>query len=259
MLIILIHGRVKFYISKLLYRPIYKTLPRPTGDSMFSGLDISAPDMEYDAPDRTLNPPLRQGEDAPTLRALEGRPALEVREEREEERMRLLSMSMEQRDESTDDEDEEMHQAALISFDVEATDASPNTAGSWSAELRSANEMKPSNDVNYRVTGLTMLPTILATEGIREIVAGILVMPLEAVMVRIIGRAYQRSAGLSVSNLYDLYSFRDLVPAYGNLFGAFAIQVVVTGAVWAGFTFGTQRWASKRRPNTEEKEDAPAE
>lgn len=254
MLVILLHGRIKFFVSKLLYRPIYKSLPHPTGDSMFSGLDITAPDMEYDAPDRSSEDRVRNhGADAGTLRALEGRPALEVREEREEERMRLLSRSMEQRDNPSDDDDEELHQATLISFDVEATDTAPDATSSWSAELRSANESKPSSDVEYRVTGLTMLPTILATEGLREVAAGILVMPLEALMVRVIARAYQKSAGLDVSNIYEVLSIQDLFPAFGSLFGCFAIQVAFTGVVWTGFTMGVQLWALHRRPRPEEK------
>jgi hypothetical protein len=258
MLVILLHGRAKFHISKFLYRPIYKTLPRPTGDSMFSGLDVSAPDMEYDAPDRINAPPPSQGEDALTLRALEGRPAVEIRDEREEERVRLIASSPEQRDDATDDEDEEMRQTTLISFDVHATDATPNTSGSWSAELRSANETKQPDGVVYRVTGLTMLPTILATEGLREIVAGFLVMPLEAVMVRIIARAYLGSGGASVSNLYEIFSFREVAPAWESIFGAFAIQVAVTGVVWGAFTFGALRWTAKKDPKEAEEGEAPA-
>jgi hypothetical protein len=209
---------------------------------MFTGVDISPPDMEYDAPDR-ISPEPRQGEDARTLRALEGRPALEIREEREEERMRLLSRSMEPRDDLTDDDTEELHQATLLSFDIEPGEAIPNTAGSWSAELRSANEPKSSNETNYRVTGLTMLPTILAAEGLREIVAGMLVLPLEAIMVRIIARDYRASASLGLSDLYGVFSLRDLVPASTNLLGSFTIQVAITGIVWAGFTIGTH-WST---------------
>jgi hypothetical protein len=80
-------------------------------------------------------------------------------------------------------------------------------------------------------------------------------MPLEALMVRIIGRAYQRSAGLDVSNLYELSSVRDLLPASGNLFGAFAIQIAVTGVVWAGYTLGVGLWVAHRRPKTEDSDD----
>jgi hypothetical protein len=256
MLIILLHGRIKFFIAKLVYRPIYKTLPRPTGESMFSGLDVKAPELEYDAPDRISSTRRRSGEDAQTLRALEGRPAmerrstLEVREEREEERMRLLSISIEQQDIPSDD-DEERHQAPLISFDVEATDSVPDAMGSWSAELRSANDMQPSGDVRYHITGLTLLPTISATEGLREIVASILVLPLETLMVRIIARAYRQSAGAVVSDLYEVSSFRALLPASSNLLGAFTLQIAVTGVVWAGFTFGTQWYTASRAKYTE--------
>lgn len=217
---------------------------------MFSGLGITAPALEYDAPDRVGNDSNRTGEDAQTLRALEGRPALgeglpalEVREEREEERMRLLSISIEQQEVPSDDE-EERQQAPLISFDVEATDTTPGPSGSWSAELRSANDVQSTGDVKYRVTGLTMLPTILATEGLREIFAGILVLPLEALMVRVIARAYRQSAGSSMSDLYEIFSVRDLLPASSNILGAFAVQVVVTGIVWSAFTVGSQWWVT---------------
>ena len=215
--------------------------------------------MEYDAPDR-LPERRSEGMDQRTLHALEGRPTLEVREEREEERMRLLSRAMEQQDNdrSEDEGDEELQQATLISFDIEASDAAPSAAapnasgsGSWSAELRSTNDMKASEVTSYRVTGLTMLPTILATEGLREVIAGLLVLPLESLMVRTIGRAYQKSAALDVANLYAPFSFGDMVPAYGNLFGAFSIQVVVTGAVWAGYTFGVWLCLELRRIKSE--------
>ena len=252
MLVILIHGRVKFFVCKLLYRPVYKALPRPTGDSMFSGLALDAPSLEYDAPDRENERPQWHGEDAPTLRALEGRPTLEDREAREEERMRLLSLAMEQNDDSSIDEGDEMQQATLISFDVEATPPVENSSGPWSAELRSANEPKKSKGIDYRVTGLTMLPTFLATEGLRDIIAGVIVLPLEAIMVRIIGRAYQQSAGMGLSDFYTVFAVKDLVPASGNIFGAFALQALFTGAIWTGFTLASQRWIAKRKPKLDE-------
>jgi hypothetical protein len=170
---------------------------------MFSGIPDAAPAMEYDAPDR--NPGIEavpnatiRAEDPPTLRALEGRPAMEPQNEAQLGRTEAV---FEIEHDSSDEEEGEMAQATLISFDVEATESMDNSLGPWSAELRSANEPGQSKDVKYRVTGLTLLPTILATEGLREVIAGILVMPLEAVMVRIIARAYRQSAGLSTSDL----------------------------------------------------------
>jgi hypothetical protein len=137
-----------------------------------------------------------------------------------------------------------MTHATLISFDVEATDVVESSRGTWSAELRSANEPKPSSDVKYRVTGVTMLPPIMATEGLREIAAGIIVMPLEALMVRVIGRAYRTSAGLGMEDMYPLgHGF----PSMGNLCSVLTVQLAVTGVIWAGFTVATQWWVSRRR------------
>ena len=199
---------------------------------MFSGLSISAPTMEYDTPDR-VEQRSSQRSDEHTLRALEGRPAFE----------------RPNRDDSSDEEDE-IAQATLISFDVEATEAVENSRGTWSAELRSANDPKPSDGIMYRVTGLTMLPPIMATEGLREIVAGILVMPLEAVMVRVIGRAYRASAGLGMD---DIYLVGPGIYGFANLFAVLTMQLAITGVAWAGFTIGTQRWAARRRTILAEK------
>jgi hypothetical protein len=235
MLIILAHGKVKYMVARIMYRPIYKTLPRPSGDSMFSGINISAPVLEYDTPDQNANERSRyRSEDEPTLRALEGLPALDRQDTRPHPN--------ERDQDSSEDEEEEMTHAALISFDVEATDVVESSLGTWSAELRSANEPKPSLDVKYRVTGLTMLPPIMATEGLREIVSGIIVMPLEALMVRVIGRAYRGSAGLGTEDMY-----RWGVPSVGNLCSALTVQLAITGVIWAGFTVGTQWWAVRRR------------
>ena len=224
---------------------------------MFSGNPEAAPAVEYDAPDRIdeagnieVTPNIHaRAEDSPTLRALEGRAATDPQEEPQRVRRETV-FEMEQ--DSSDEEDAEMAHATLISFDVEATESMDNSRGTWSAELRSANESKQSKEVKYRVTGLTLLPTILATEGLREVIAGVLVMPLEAVMVRIIARAYRGSAGLSVS---DLYQLRDPVPAFENLFSAFALQLAVTGVVWAGFTVGSQWWGTRKYSKVENKEN----
>jgi hypothetical protein len=246
MLIILAHGKLKFAVSRIIYRPIYKALPRPTGDSMFSGLPITAPSMEYDAPDRDRRSDesgLYRGEDEPTLRALEGLPTLERTDTR--------SRRSETGGGTTDDEDGEMAQATLISFDVEATEAVEPSLGMWSAELRSANGPRPPEDAKYRVTGLTMLPPIMATEGLREVAAGIVVLPLEALMVRMIGSAYRTSGGMAIDDLFpNSFSLKGV--SFGNIFSAFNIQLAVTGVVWAGFTLGAQWYAMREREKLEE-------
>jgi len=215
-LAILLHGKIKFAVSRLLYRPIYKALPRkffclnmrelilqppfinivcsslsvelltihpgPTGESMFVGLPIHPPLMEYDTPD--TDPPAgtrSRSEDEPTLRALEGRPALDLSEP---EIIQDDTTAME-----GEEEEIEVNHARMISFDVEATTPVEGGTGSWSAELRSANEPKQTGP-RFRVTGLTILPTILATEGLKELVGSILVLPLEQTMVRVSSLPY---------------------------------------------------------------------
>jgi len=197
-------------------------------------------------------------EDEQTLRALEGYPAAdqEERERREEERMRLLSLAMERAEAGEVSEDEiEEPTATLISFDVEATEPIGDTAGTWSAELRSANDPQPSNEIKYRVTGLTMLPTILATEGLRELAAGVLTMPLEAIMVRVIARSY---AEIEAPMFYEVFEFRSLLPVVENIFGAVAIQFIFAGAIWAGYTYAVQRYTTKKiLQDDEDKENIP--
>lgn len=251
-LAILAHGKLKFFIARLLYRPIYKSLPRPVGDSIFSGLAGPAPLMEFDTPDTVVEERPRRGEDTPTLRALEGLPALD-RDGREEVHRR--TSIFDPRDDSSDDGNDEMQQATLISFDVEATETVENSRGTWSAELRNANELAPLERTKYHTTGLTMLPVILAAEGLREIIAGILVIPLEAVMVRVVARAYRQDAGLGLADMYRIGTVKWSLAR--GLFGAFALQVVLTGAIWAGFTL-TARGLVNEKTDGEDKEEPPA-
>jgi hypothetical protein len=92
-----------------------------------------------------------------------------------------------------------------------------------------------------------MLPPIMATEGLRDVFAGVLVMPIEALMVRVIGRAYRVSAGLPLT---DIYEINKGIYGLGNIFSALMIQLAITGIVWAGFVGGTQWWASRQRSSS---------
>ncbi|TVY39032.1 hypothetical protein LOCC1_G006079 [Lachnellula occidentalis] len=256
--LVLLHGRAKFIASQILYRPIYKSLPRPTGDSMFGGLQISPPTMEYDTPDQPLpnhHPSSSRTEDEPTLRALEGLPDVE----RTETRTRPA-----ERDSDSGADDGELTHPTLISFDVEANDGEPQdpaieaALGHWSAELRSANE-PPTDERKYHVTGLTMLPTIMATEGLREIAAGIIVMPIEAFMVRSIGRLYRTRLGLGMDDMYSWWSPVRL-PSLQNICWALVLQLGITGVFWTGFTVVSQwaiisEWAVRQREAAQKKNE----
>ncbi|CZS99682.1 hypothetical protein WAI453_002382 [Rhynchosporium graminicola] len=247
MLVILAHGKIKSTIARVLYSQVYRSLPRPSGESIFSGLAIPAPTMEYDSPDLTQstrtqsqnegqNP--NSNTDQPTRRALEG---LTPTPGPEGDRQTQV------RDEESD-EDEIAH-ATLISFDVEATEPVESGTGTatntWSAELRSANEPKPSSSTPlYRVTGLTMLPTFMAAEGLREIAAAIFVMPLEAAMVQVIGRTWRVNKGLDVG---DMYPIGPAIHGWGNLVSVTIMQVLATGVAWGVFTVASQLWVKRKR------------
>ncbi|CZR69199.1 uncharacterized protein PAC_19099 [Phialocephala subalpina] len=220
-------------VSDFVYRPIYKALPRPTGDAMMDGPNSLPPQSDFDAFDERTGANEREitNYDEPTLRALEGLPALERPEQRQE------------RDDSSEEEDDELAHATLISFDVEPTEGAESSSGPWSAELRSANEPKPSDSVKYRVTGLTMLPAIMATEALRDIVAGFLVMPFEGMMVRVLAKTYRESAGQGVG---DLFGVGPGISTWGNLLSVVGMQMTVTGVIWAGFAVGSRLWFSKK-------------
>jgi len=243
LLVILVHGHIKYAISQFLYRPIYQTLPRPVGESMFAGMLVAPPLMEYDTPDHDA-----ETETAPRT---EEQPSMPIIELPATERVETRS-----RNNDSDEEEVEISQASLISFDVEPTEAIETSVGPWSAELRSSSEQKPTGPVKYRVTGITMLPTIMATEVLREAVAGVIVLPVEALMVRMIGRAYRASAGLRAD---DLYLLNGSPHGFMNLLSVFTLQVTISGLVWAGFTWLSQEWAAYDRKSLTQQPEAEEE
>ncbi|KAG9244074.1 hypothetical protein BJ878DRAFT_87095 [Calycina marina] len=215
-------------ISKVLYRPVYRSLPRPVGGSMFEGLDFE-PGLGYDAPDRpTTRRDVR--EDAETLRALEGRSEEgSVMRVNSESRPATLSVS--------DDEASWQRPRQAFSLDVEATvNMSGGSDGQWVAELRNANEPTERRQ-KYRITGMTILPVVLAAEALRDVVVGIFLTPIEAATIRVIGLAYRRGAGLDTADIPGPWDLRSLVPIAGSLFGTYALQVIYVGSVWAAYTF----------------------
>lgn len=244
--LVLAHSAAASILSSIIYAPVYRLLPRPvnqTGGLFPAVMDPSdyverSTEIDYDAPDSENHYPsdIADGESttphtsaAPsqhtaTLQALEGRPPNP------------------NRDDSSDEDDHEMTQQTLITFDVEATEMTEATMGTWSAELRSANEPPPKETI-YQITALTMLPPLLAAEGLSAVVAEIALLPLEALMVRTVTRGYRRSAGLGTGDLFAgaSISWQTLI----NIFAVHAMELAVTGAIWAAFTISSQAMAGK--------------
>jgi hypothetical protein len=195
---------------------------------------IQAEGIDLNADSRTESPEWDLASAAThtaTLHALEGRavnPVGAANHDRDHE------------DDSSDDDndDHEISQQTVITFDVEAEEISDPGAsmGTWSAELRNTNESE--NELpktpKYRITPLTMLPLLLAVDGLLAVLTHIVSLPFEAAMVRIIGHAYGVNS--------DMFAIRFGVPwkAMGNLLAVYSIELVATGVIWTGFTLVSQ-------------------
>ncbi|KAI0999877.1 hypothetical protein K3495_g8321 [Podosphaera aphanis] len=225
LLLVLGLDKLKYAISVLVYRQIYLRIPRPLGPSIYSDLPSDLTSFENDSLSE-----MPQGRQTSA-----SNPTLETSSSTE------VQVQNVGRDIS--EEDEEMNQAQLISFDVEPTEA-PDTRGPWSAELRSSNEPKPFGTTGYRMTGLTLLPTMLATQVLRDLVADILLVPLEALVLRVVGRAYRTSAGLRIDDLHSP-SMRPHV--FGNLIIAWTLQFAIGGTIWCGVTACTDWYSFYRQ------------
>ncbi len=240
--LVLVHSTASSMLSSYIYTRVYRSLPRPVNpESLFPSIIISEIPLEiteadYDAPDSENHDPAGTADGdstaphtlaAPsqhtaTLQALEGRSP--------------------NRDDSSDEDDHEMSQQTLITFDVEATEMTEATMGTWSAELRSAHEPQTKEKL-YQITALTMLPPLLAAEGLSTVLVGTGLVALEALMVRAVARGYRQSAGLGAEGLFEYIwiPWSDLI----NIFAVDAVELAVTGVIWAAFTISSQAMAGK--------------
>jgi hypothetical protein len=143
---------------------------------------------------------------------------------------------------ASDDEDMGGVSATLISFDVEASDATDAPAGLWSAELRPSvapelNGMQPL----YLNTTLTRLPSMAACDILTETIARLLVVPYECVALRLIARTFRLSSGLPVDDIYSFSLFSGLnMTALVNFLGAEFLHLSLLGEVWGIFTMASQ-------------------
>jgi hypothetical protein len=141
-------------------------------------------------------------------------------------------------DYGTDEEDAEMINPTLISFDVDTSESTEQPAGSWSAELRpsfggdSRSALK--EEPKYIINSLTSLPSELATDILTNFVCYVLCAPGDAVAIRAVARAFARQQGLPATNMYQLavtdsFSWR----AVGNILGLEITRLIVSGEIWA--------------------------
>jgi hypothetical protein len=167
---------------------------------------------------------------------------------------------------ASDDEDNsgDMVSTTLISFDVEATEATDPPPGQWFAELRHnvADNGRPDGSGGahaagcshapkpvYRSTMLTRLPSCLAADWLAWVPIRVIVVPLEAVTLRWLVRTYLGARGLSVAGTYPVLSWglswaaiaNNLSlglswTAVANLVGVELVHFFIQCEIWAGMS-----------------------
>ncbi|RKF79454.1 hypothetical protein GcM1_202029 [Golovinomyces cichoracearum] len=148
LLIIRGYEKIQLVIWTIIYRRIYISLPRPTGPSLMSKYLLHLI-SETDENTENIEPP--------RLNSLPNVACEAIANDLESVSQNIVRDSLEE-------EDSVINHAQLLSLHVEPYGASEGNRNGWSATLRSA----------YRVTGLTLLPTILATEGLTDVLGDII-------------------------------------------------------------------------------------
>lgn len=205
MVAVYLFDKIATKITKSLYLPLYSQMPKPVSEDPNWARKIELMWHGYDSKAVHLVEPQERpaSQHDETLRILEGLPA------------------------ENEDEDDEMVQATLVSFDVEASEMEA-TGNAYSAELRNMNaEPEPTA---FRTNFLTTLPPILSTEIFAKVIGGIALVPLEMIMVRIVADGFTKSAGIEM-NVWEIPRSWEWVT---NILATHAMDMVIGGLVWAG-------------------------
>lgn len=143
-------------------------------------------------------------------------------------------------DYGTDEDESERVNTTLISFDVEATEASPDAPpGLWSAELRPSQAADAKGDVQpvYLDTLLTQLPALLAANIYTDTSLRLMMAAYEATALRLMARCHRLRYGLPCDDIYAPNVLSELSwRAVTNLLGAELIHITISGEIWAVFT-----------------------
>ncbi|RYP23515.1 hypothetical protein DL765_001029 [Monosporascus sp. GIB2] len=183
--------------------------------------------------------------DIPTLMALDGQPSGEAIPVGAIRRQSTFS-SRGGEDYGTDEEDSEMINPTLISFDVDTTEsAAEQHTGVWSAELRPSaggdGRTQRRESPIYDVNPLTKLPSVLASDILTNFLAYLLCAPADAMALRSVARAFAQKRGLSCDGMFDVSlmdnaSFRGVI----NIFGLEMLRLLISGDTWAMITILAQ-------------------
>jgi hypothetical protein len=145
----------------------------------------------------------------------------------------------------SEDEENDVPGPALITFDVEATDATDAAPGLWSAELRPSTgpdaRSPSSQQLVYLDTMLTRLPACLAADIFTVIAGYIIVAPYEAQALRLIARAFRTRMGLPTFDIYEVGTLSGLTRGLlTNFVGIEFVHLVIAVEMWAMVTLVAQ-------------------
>ncbi|KAI1117215.1 hypothetical protein F5Y14DRAFT_439339 [Nemania sp. NC0429] len=150
-------------------------------------------------------------------------------------------------DYATDEEDPDMVNPTLISFDVDTSESTEPPPGIWSAELRPSNSgdfgTHQKEAPRYVVNTLTRLPSILAGDILTSSLTHILLTPFDILAFRGIARAFSLKFNLPIDRMLEVHLADGLVTRMMmNLFYAEVLKFVVSFGTWAVITTMSQRY-----------------
>ncbi|KAI1466410.1 uncharacterized protein F4812DRAFT_78050 [Daldinia caldariorum] len=149
-------------------------------------------------------------------------------------------------DYGTDDEDSEMVNPTLISFDVDTSESTEPPTGVWSAELRPSvpgdSRQQPKEAPCYIVNPLTNLPCSFAADILANFVTNILFLPIDSHAFPMVARALARRSGLPYEDMY-VRGFLGGLTWRGvlNILQLDIVKLLISGEVWV-FTTVISQW-----------------
>ncbi|OTB07827.1 hypothetical protein M426DRAFT_8425 [Hypoxylon sp. CI-4A] len=141
-------------------------------------------------------------------------------------------------DYGTDEEDSEMVNPTLISFDVDTSESPDPPAGVWSAELRPSFAGDPHQSLRdtpiYIINPLTSLPSILAADVLANFITNLFFIPVDSHAFPVIARALALRRGLPFDGIND-GSFLGGLTWRGvvNIMQLDLVKLLISGEVWA--------------------------
>ena len=249
-------GRLWSAVHIYAWPHVIKLLPRPSQNERYStrvlnptrNTPVSQPVLESPTlgeTDREIRHTQNPDTDIPTLMALDGQPTEEALPVGSIRRQSTFS-SRGGEDYGTDEEDAELVNPTLISFDVDTSETTADhNAGIWSAELRPSvaadSRVQAAEDPVYMVNPLTQLPSILGADILTNFVAYVACTPTDALALRGVARAFTEKRGLPQDRMFDSSLWSNLsLRGVVNIVGLEVLRLMISGDAWALTTVVSQ-------------------